>query len=97
MRKALAREIALLLIRAATKIDTQYTLLMAKTLTRVATARNATVQVEIARVLAERLDDWSEPVQIKFGETAEGWVLYVQSCESQVAISETIRARAARQ
>lgn len=97
MRRALTREIAVLLIRAAAKIDTGYTLLMAKTLTRVAQARDGTVQVEVKRLLAQRLNGWSEPVQIRFGETAEGWQMYVQSCESQVAISETIRARAARQ
>src|ERR1039458_4472690 len=98
MRRALAHEIAFLLIRAAAKIDTGYTLLLAKTLTRVAQARDATVRVEVARPLAERLDEWSEPVQIMFRDTPEnGWQMYVCSCESQVAVAETIRARAARQ
>jgi hypothetical protein len=89
------REIAFLLIRAAAKIDTGYTMLLAKTLTRLATAGDATVQVEIARPLAERLIDWSEPVQIQFRDTDNGWQMYVRSCEQ--AIDETIRARAARQ
>lgn len=104
MRK-LKREIVFLLWRAAAKIDTHYTLMVAKTLTRVAAAKeastHATVQVEVSRALAERLNDWSEPVQIMFapqvmaGEV--GVALLIRSCEQQVAIAETIRARAARQ
>jgi hypothetical protein len=95
MRRALAHEIAFLLIRAAAKIDTGYTLLLAKTLTRVAQARDATVQVEIARPLAERLSNWSEPVQIQFRDTDDGWVMYVRSCERTMI--EQIQAIAARQ
>jgi hypothetical protein len=93
----LRREIAFLLIRAAAKIDTGYTLLLARTLTRAATAKTTTVQVDIARPLAERLDDWSEPVQVQFHDTPNGWQMYMRPCEQQIAISETIRARAARQ
>ena len=95
MRRALAHEIAFLLIRAAAKIDTGYTLLLAKTFTRVAQARDATVQVEIARPLAERLSNWSEPVQIQFRDTDDGWVMYVRSCERTMI--EQIQAIAARQ
>ena len=97
MRKILTRKIAFLLWRTATKLDTSYMLLVAKTLTRMATATDATVQVEVARQLAERLNDWSEPIQIKFAETPNGWVMYAHSCEQAVAISEIIRARAMRQ
>lgn len=97
MSKRLAHEVVFLLWRLAAKIDTSYTLLMAKTLTRAATAHEATVQIEVARPLAEKLSDWSEPVQVQFADTPNGWQMYVRSCESQVAISETIRARAARQ
>lgn len=97
MRRRLVREIAFLLWRAAAKIDTDYTMLLAKTLTRMATAHDATVQVEVARPLAQRLNDWSEPVQIQFADTPGGWTMYMRSCESQVAIGETIRARAQRQ
>jgi hypothetical protein len=92
----LRREIVFRLFRAATKIDAQYTLLLAKTLTRLA-QDNATVQVEVSRPLAEHLTDWSEPVQIQFKDTDNGWQMYVRSCEQQVAVAETIRARAARQ
>jgi hypothetical protein len=97
MRRLLAREIAFLLWRAAVKLDTGHMLLVAKTLTRMTTANDATVQVEVARQLAERLNDWSEPVQIQYRSTPTGWVMYVRSCEWQVAIGETIRARAMRQ
>jgi hypothetical protein len=97
----LRRQIAFALWRAATAMDTEYMLLVAKTLTRIATARErqacATVPVEIARPLAERLNDWSEPVQVQFRESTDGWVMYIRSCEQQVAISEAIRARAERQ
>jgi hypothetical protein len=100
MRERLAHEIAFVLLRAAARIDTGYTLLMAKALASAAVSRDATgatVQVEVARLLAQRLDDWSEPVQIQFAETPNGWQMYVRACESQVAIAETIRARAMRQ
>jgi hypothetical protein len=97
MRKTLAREAVFLLWRAAAKIDLGHTLQVAKTLTRVAQANDATVQVDVARPLAQRLNDWSEPVQIAFADTPNGWQMYVRPCEQQVAIAETIRARAARQ
>ena len=99
MRRRLIRETAFLLWRAAVKLDAPYMVLVAKTLARLtaATDDGAIVRVEVARPLAERLDDWSEPVQIRFAETTAGWVMCVRACESQVAISETIRARAARQ
>jgi hypothetical protein len=97
MRSRLAREIAFLLCRAAAKIDMRYTLQIAKTLTRMATAEDNVVQVAVARRLAERVDDWSEPVQVQFHDTPDGWQMYMRSCEQQVLISETIRARAARQ
>jgi hypothetical protein len=97
MRDRLAREIVFRLWRAAAKIDADYTLLLAKTLTRLAVAEDTTVQVEVARPTAERLNDWSEPVQIQFQQKPEGaWQMYVRPCE-QVVIAETIRARAARQ
>jgi hypothetical protein len=102
MRK-LKREIVFLLWRAAAKIDTHYTMLLAQTLTRVAAAKDptATVQVEVSRAFAERLNDWSEPVQIMFAPQVKanevGVALLVRSCEQQVVIAETIRARAARQ
>jgi hypothetical protein len=96
MRKAITRQLAFALWRTATRLDTEYMLLVAKTLTRIVNAKQATVQVEVARPLAERLDQWSEPVQIMFRDTQSGWQMYVCSCEQQV-IAETIRARAARQ
>lgn len=97
MRKTLAREAVFLLWRAAAKVDAGYTLRVAKTLVIAATASDATVQVQVARPLAQRLNDWSEPVQIAFADTPNGWQMYVRACEQQVAIAETIRARAARQ
>jgi hypothetical protein len=96
MRDRLTREIVFRLWRAAAKIDADYTLLLAKTLTRLAVAEDTTVQVEVAHSTAERLNDWSEPVQIQFQQKPEGWQMYVRPCE-QVVIAETIRARAARQ
>lgn len=98
MRRRLIRALAFLLWRTATKLDTDYMLLVAKTLTRIIQAKDTTtVQVEVARPLAERLKDWSEPIQIQFHETPDGWAMYARSCEQTVAISETIRARAERQ
>jgi len=97
MRKTFAREAVFLLWRAAAKINADYTLRVAKTLVRAATTNDASVQVDVARPLAQRLDDWSEPVQIAFADTPNGWQMYVRPCEQQVAIAETIRARAARQ
>ena len=97
MRKALAQEAVFLLWRLAGRLDASHTLAVAKTLTGLAHAKNGTVQVAVADSLARRLDDWSEPVQIRFGENEDGWDMYIRPCEQQVAISETIRARAARQ
>jgi len=97
MRDRLRHELVFLLVRTATAIDTGYTLLIAKTLTRVATSRDDTVQVPVARSVVKTLSDWSEPVQVRFGEDDNGWQMYVRGCEAHVAIEETIRARAARQ
>jgi hypothetical protein len=97
---ALRRNVVFALWRLAAKIDTGHTLVIARTLTRVHEARqaaeHATVRIEISRALAQRLDGWSEPVQICFAETNDGWVMYVRSVE-QVVIADTIAARAARQ
>jgi hypothetical protein len=100
----LKREIVFLLWRAAGKIDTEHTLIIAKTIARIAAAReqqdHLTVDVKVARAFAERLHDWSEPVQIMFAPQVEagevGTALLVRSVE-QVVITETIRARAERQ
>ena len=105
---ALRRNVVFALWRLAAKIDTGHTLLIAKTLTRVHEARqaaeHATVQVEVARSMAQRLDDWSTPIQIRFAETADdGWQLWMRACETtpqaglEAAIEQAVAERAQRQ